>query len=121
MITILIVEHDEPVGRLIEATLESAGYTVYRAYTPADVYDVLRARRVAMVIAELNMPDGAGLDVIAMLRHDFPGTKIVGISGTASEFDPVQAAPLLESVEVLPNPIGITHLVGTVQRVLNSP
>jgi YesN/AraC family two-component response regulator len=73
---------------------------------------------VEMVITDLNLPSGAGLEIVAAVRDHFPATKIVGISGEASEFDPVQAAPLLDSVEVLRNPIGISHLLGTVQRIL---
>jgi hypothetical protein len=48
------------------------------------------------------------------MHHDFPNTKIIGISGAATEFDPVQAGPLLQTVDVLPNPLDESRLLATV-------
>ena len=48
----------------------------------------------------------------------FPTTKVVIVSSEASEYDPLQASPLLDEIEVLPKPVGVSHLLGTVHRVL---
>ena len=121
MPSILIIEYDSAVGQLFETALRTAGYDVYLAGSAAEAYETLRRTSVEMVITDINMPSGAGLQIISVVRQDFPATKIVGISREASEFDPVQAAPLLDGVEMLPNPIGVNHLLGTVQRVLAGP
>jgi CheY-like chemotaxis protein len=121
MPSILIIEYDSAVGQLFETALRSAGYDVYLAGTAAEGYEMLRRISVEMVITDINMPSGTGLQVISAVRHDFPDTKIVGISREASEFDPLKAAPLLNTVEVLSNPIGVKELLGTVQRVLGGP
>jgi hypothetical protein len=55
------------------------------------------------------------------MHHDFPNTKIIGISGAATEFDPVQAGPLLQTVDVLPNPLDESRLLATVEQALNVP
>jgi hypothetical protein len=77
---------------------------------------LLHRGEVQVLITDLNLPS-----LVAAARDRFPGTKIVAISGEASEFDPVQAAPLLDTVEVLPNPVSVSHLLDTVQRVLTCP
>jgi two-component system, response regulator YesN len=121
MPSILVIEPEAAVGRLFETALRGAGYTVYLASTASEGLEYLRRLPLEVVIADLNMPSGAGLDIVSIVRHDFPATKLVGISREAMEFDPAQAAPLLDSVELLRNPIGVTHLLGTVQRVLGCP
>jgi DNA-binding NtrC family response regulator len=121
MPSILVIEQNPALGQLFETALRGAGYTVYLATGPEAAHELLHRVAVEMVITDLNLPSGAGLEIVTEVRDQFPGTKIVGISGEAIEFDPMQAAPLLDSVEVLRNPIGINHLLGTVQRVLGYP
>lgn len=120
MDSILVIEPDGAVGRLFETALRTAGYHVYVATNAEEGYEVLRRTAVRMVITDLNMPSSSGLEVIAVVRDQFPDTKIVGIAGEASEYDPVRAAPLLDTVEVLANPIGVNRLMETVQRVLGN-
>jgi DNA-binding NtrC family response regulator len=121
MRSILVIEPDIAVGRLFETALRGAGYTVYLASSAPEGLGFLRSMPIEMVITHLNMPRGTGLDMVSIVQHEFPATKLLGISTEATEFDPAQAAPLLESVELLRNPIGVTHLLGTVQRVLGAP
>ena len=118
---ILIIEPDIAIGRLFETALRGAGYTVFLAHSAVEGYKILSRLAFAMVITDLNMPSGVGPEIVSVVRHNFPETKIIGISREASEFDPAQAAPVLDSVEVLRNPIGVSHLLGTVERLLNAP
>jgi hypothetical protein len=57
--------------------------------------------------------------MVSVVREQFPETKVLGMSTEASEYDVVEAAPLLDTVEVLPNPLGVGDLLGTVQRLLD--
>ena len=118
MASILVIDDDLAVRGLFEQVLQSDGHTVYLAATAAGAYDVLRCSPVEIVITDLNIPEGKGLEVISVLRHDFPDTKVVIVSSEASESDPLQASPLLNEIEVLPKPVGVSHLLGTVHRVL---
>ena len=121
MTSILVVETNTEVRRLFEAALQGAGYRVHLAASAAEGYDVLRQSSVAMVIADLNLPEGTGLEMVTVVRQQFPGTKVLGMSTEASEYDVVEAAPLLNTVEILPNPLGVGDLLGTVERLLDRP
>jgi DNA-binding NtrC family response regulator len=121
MQAVLVIEHDVHVGQLFESALRSAGHTVYLTLDAPQAFDILRRVPVGVVITDLNMPNGSGLDIVSVMHHDFPNTKIIGISGAATEFDPVQAAPLLETVDVLPNPLDVSRLLATVKHALNVP
>ena len=86
--------------------------------TSPEGIDRLRESIIDVVITNLNMPQGTGLEVISLLRHNFPATKVVVVSAEASEYDPLETGPLLNAAEVLPKPVGVSHLLGTVNRVL---
>jgi DNA-binding NtrC family response regulator len=118
---VLVIAHDRDVARLFESALHGAGHTVYLAADPGQGYEILQRVPVGVVVTDLNMPNGAGLEVVAIVHHDFPNTKIIGISGAATEYDPVQAASLLEMVDVLPNPLDLSRLLDTVEHALNAP
>ena len=118
MATILVIDDDAAVRGLFQTVLQSAGHTVVLAANVAEGIDRLRESIIEMVITNLNMPQGTGLEVISLLRHNFPATKVVVVSAEASEYDPLETGPLLNAVEVLPKPVGVSHLLGTVNRVL---
>jgi hypothetical protein len=74
-----------------------------------------------MAIVEINMSNGTGLEVLSVVQHDFPATRVLGILGEAIEYDPLQAGWLLREVEILLKPLGVSQLLETVNRVLGSP
>lgn len=118
MATILVIDDDAAVRGLFQTVLQSAGHTVSLAANVAEGIDRLRESIIDVVITNLNMPQGTGLEVISLLRHNFPATKVVVVSAEASEYDPLETGPLLNAAEVLPKPVGVSHLLGTVNRVL---
>jgi CheY-like chemotaxis protein len=96
MTSILVLETNTEVRRLFEAALQGAGYRVHLAASAAEGYDVLRQSSVAMVIADLNLPEGRGLEMVTVVRQQFPGTKVLGMSTEASEYDVVEAGAVAE-------------------------
>jgi two-component system, chemotaxis family, chemotaxis protein CheY len=118
MATILVIDNDAAVRGLFQTVLQSVGHAVSVAANAAEGLDVLRGSAIEMVITDLNMPEGTGLDVISKVRQDFPTTKVLVVSDEASDDDPLQTSSSLDAVEVLPKPVGVSHLLGTVNRVL---
>lgn len=118
MATILVIEDDAAVRGLLQAVLQSAGHSVVLAANAAEGVVVLRGSPIEMVITDLDMPQGRGLEVISVLHQDFPTTKVVVVAGEASEYEPLHPSSCLDAVEVLPKPVGVSHLIGTVHRVL---
>ena len=77
MATILVIDDDAAVRGLFQTVLQSAGHTVSLAANVAEGIDRLRESIIDVVITNLNMPQGTGLEVISLLRHNFPATKVV--------------------------------------------
>lgn len=121
MANILVIDQDAAVRGLFQTALESAGHAVALAANADEGYEVLRSSRIEMAIVEINMSNGTGLEVLSVVQHDFPATRVLGILGEAIEYDPLQAGWLLREVEILLKPLGVSQLLETVSRVLGSP
>ena len=121
MANILVIDQDAAVRGLFQTVLESAGHAVVLAANADEGYEVLRSSRIEMAIVDINMSNGTGLEVLSVVQHDFPATRVLGILGEAIEYDPLQAGWLLREVEILLKPLGVSQLLETVNRVLGSP
>jgi PAS domain S-box-containing protein len=80
--TILVVEDEEPVRRLIGQILESRGYAVLQAASGREALSVCRSdRRIDLVISDVVMPDMRGPDLGKILADLRPDTRVLYMSG----------------------------------------
>lgn len=68
MNTVLLLEGDESVGRGISFTLEREGYCLLCARTMREARRLFDENRVSVLICDINLPDGSGLDFISYVR-----------------------------------------------------
>jgi DNA-binding response OmpR family regulator len=80
---VLIVEDEQELRSLFAILLEMEGFKVFQANDGSQGLDLLQkhAGEVALLITDLNLPQVAGMDVIARARALNPAIKIVGTSG----------------------------------------
>jgi DNA-binding NarL/FixJ family response regulator len=71
-----------------------------------------------MVIADLDIPKADALEILSVVRHDFPATKGIVVLGDADECSPIQALPRADVVEIVPKPIELSRFRGAVPHVL---
>ena len=67
---ILVVDDDRQLVRLIQSYLEQAGYDVLIAYDSATARRFIQTMRPALVVLDLMLPDGDGLDILRQVRSD---------------------------------------------------
>jgi CheY-like chemotaxis protein len=88
--TILAVE-DEPLNRrLLHAILEPAGYRVVDAATLAEARDWLADNLPDLVLLDLRLPDGNGLELAREMKGDERSRAVPIVAATASAMPPVQ-------------------------------
>lgn len=68
MADILLIEDEESVNRGIEFTLTKEGYQVETAGTIHEAELLLKKENPEMIICDVNLPDGSGLDLISRIR-----------------------------------------------------
>ena len=85
--TVLVAEDESAVRESVRRILERAGYTVIEARHGADALLLWRERRdeIALVLTDVVMPEMRGAELAMTLREAAPDTRIVFMSGYASD------------------------------------
>ncbi len=88
--SILIVDDEPQIRRVLRATLSSQGYTVAEARTGDEALEQIRGQRPDLILLDVNMPGRSGLEVCREIRasSDIP---IIMLTVRNSEHDKVQA------------------------------
>ena len=83
--TILVVEDESSVRRLVKAILERVGYNVLEARDGEDALSVWReqAERIDLVLTDVVMPRLDGPSFVAEILETHPATRVVYLSGYA--------------------------------------
>ena len=116
MDTILVVEDEPGIARLVQDYLERAGFAVARASTAADALAFARAKSPALVVLDLGLPDLDGLDVTRELRR-IGDTPIVMLTARGDESDRIVGLELGADDYVV-KPFSPRELVARIRAVL---
>jgi two-component system cell cycle sensor histidine kinase/response regulator CckA len=81
--TILVVEDEEPVRRLIQMVLEDNGYAVLAVEqgTEAIALSEDPDRHIDLLVADINLPDMNGRELAQRVRINRPEMKLLYMSG----------------------------------------
>ena len=83
---VLLVEDHEDTARILRRMLESAGYGVGQANSLAGARDLATKRPFDILISDVGLPDGSGLDLMRELR-DRQGMCGIALSGFGMDED----------------------------------
>lgn len=81
MNTILIIDDEAPVRKMLKKLLEKSGYAVVTADNGNDGIRQFNAHGPDLVITDLLMPEKEGLETIRTLQHLQKDVSIIAISG----------------------------------------
>ena len=81
MQTILIIEDDTDLRRMLVKLLERENYRVLEAGTGLEALKILDYYIPELVITDIIMPDQDGIGTINELKKRYPEIKIIAISG----------------------------------------
>lgn len=79
--TIIILDDDPLMLKMIEASLLNEGYEVISLSRSNELTHYLRGVDISLIITDILMPDRDGLEVIRTVKATNPGCKILAISG----------------------------------------
>ena len=88
--TILIIDDELQMRRLLEITLESNGYNIIEAVNGKEGINLAASHQPSLIILDLGLPDGSGHLVLKQLREWFTNPIII-LSVQSSEEDIVSA------------------------------
>lgn len=85
---ILLVDDDPQVLAMLTQLLSRNGYAVHAAGNGKQAMRILRDEEVDLLVTDIIMPEVEGLELITTVRRQYPGLKIVVISGGSPIMDP---------------------------------
>jgi len=117
MSDILLVEDKESLRRVLRLTLESAGYAVEEAEDARAAAQALSRAPFRLVLTDLRMPHGSGLDVLRAAKAVDPDLPVVLMTAYGSVDEAVQAMKD-GAHDFLQKPVDSNHLLLLVERAL---
>lgn len=78
---ILVVDDEIKIRDVLRTVLERTGYQVTEAADGLEGLRLYKEKDIDVVVTDIIMPEKGGIDLIMDLRRDFPGVKIIAISG----------------------------------------
>jgi len=115
MARILVVD-DEPYARTyMRRVLERGGHEVSEAGDSHQAMKSIREQPQELIIMDLIMPHGRGMDGITACRKEFPAVKIIAVSGVAAY---LSVAESVGAHVVLEKPINKKTLLKAIASLL---
>lgn len=114
---VLLVEDKESLRRVLRLTLERAGYSVTEAADARAAIDEISRVPHKIVLTDLRMPNGSGLDVLRAARAADGAVPVIVMTAYGSIDEAVQAMKD-GAQDFLQKPVDSNHLLLLVERSL---
>jgi two-component system KDP operon response regulator KdpE len=113
---VLVVEDEADIRRFVRLALEAEGHEVYEADGLRRGLIDAASRRPDLIILDLGLPDGDGIELLCDLRHWSPVPVIV-LSARSAEADKIAALDA-GADDYLAKPFGVGELLARVRAQL---
>ena len=114
--TLLLVDDEEPLRRVLHARLKARGYLIYEAATGAEALGAVPELRPDVILLDIGLPDIDGVEVARRLRG-FVQTPIIMLSIRGADSDKI-AALNAGADDYLVKPCDITDLLDRIRMAL---
>src|SRR3954462_9866709 len=96
--SILVVEDDEATRAFLLDNLKADGFRVAGATSPGEGVRAIEVRRPSLVVLDIGLEDGSGLDLLDRVRHAAglasridPDLPVIVLSGRTADADRVRS------------------------------
>jgi two-component system KDP operon response regulator KdpE len=116
-ISLLIVDDEPSVRRLLRTTLAGHGYRILEAASGRAALDLLARERPNALLLDLSLPDLDGLDVIRHVRGSGVSVPVIVLSSRNGEAEKVEALDF-GADDYVTKPFGMAELVARIRAAL---
>jgi two-component system, OmpR family, KDP operon response regulator KdpE len=114
--TVMIVDDEPQIRRVVRTTLSSQGYAVVEAKSGEEALEKLRSDHPSLILLDVNMPGMSGLDVCREIRES-SHIPIIMLTVRNAERDKVQALDAGADDYVV-KPFGAQELMARIRAAL---
>ena len=80
---ILIVDDEREIPTVLSMVFQRQGFKVFTAYNGREALMSINTMAFDLILADIEMPELSGFDVLRLVRESRPGTKVVLMTGLA--------------------------------------
>lgn len=119
MLRVLVIEDEAMIRQLIRQTVEQSGHRVEEAANGRIGLQSLHQAEFDLVITDLVMPETDGLEVLGVIKRQWPELPVIAMSGGGrlGDGDNLQAARDLGAAATLAKPFTLRELRQMVEDV----
>ncbi len=115
---IWIVDDDQSIRFVLEKALAREDLAVRSFSNPRDVLLALEDDQPQVLVSDIRMPGGSGVDLLAKVKQRFPGLPVI-IMTAYSDLDSAVSAFQGGAFEYLPKPFDVPKAVELIRRALD--
>ena len=116
---VLIVDDEEDLCDIIGFQVEEMGYQTALAQSIKGAKACLLEGPIDLILSDMNMPDGGGLDIVNFLKSESKNIPVVLISGFCSVTE--EQAKEQGAYCLMDKPINISQLEQVIREILSDP
>lgn len=117
---VLIVEDEELFAKAVAKRLTKAGYQTEVANNLGLAEQSLNTQTPDLILLDMRLPDGSGLDFLAKLRNELSLEIPVLVLTAYGELEDAVAAMKLQATDYLKKPIDLDDLLIQIEKILTN-
>lgn len=119
--SILVVDDEKDIQKLLQYNLEKEGYRVLQAFTGEEGFELAKSKKPGLVLLDLMLPGMDGLEVCRLLRADKETKNIplIMLTAKSSEVDQVVGLELGAS-DYIPKPFSMKVLTARIKNIFRN-
>ena len=114
-VTILVVDDEEMLRKVIHKILTKEGYDVHLASSGTEALEMLLREEIDLVITDVKMPEMDGFDLLKQMKENYPKLGIIVMTAFGDAYT-VRDALMLGADEYITKPFKSYEIVMVVER-----
>jgi putative two-component system response regulator len=115
--TILIVDDEKDVRRLLHQMLKNEGYCCKEAGSPDQAMDKMQAEPVDLMLLDIKMPGKSGMELLPEIKERYPDTAVIMVT-VIHDIDTAIESIRQGACDYITKPLNWDVVVHSVQRAI---
>ncbi len=115
---IWIADDDQSIRFVLEKALAREGFAVRSFVNPRDVLAALDIEQPQVLVSDIRMPGGSGIDLLSQVKTKYPGLPVI-IMTAYSDLDSAVSAFQSGAFEYLPKPFDVPKAAELIRRAVD--
>lgn len=116
--SVLIVDDDIEVLKVLKKILESNGWQIYTSPTGTSALALLEQQKINIILLDIKLPDQSGLDVLKIIKEKYPSIPVIMITGFGYDDQLVNESLKLGAAGYFSKSTPIKELMETIENTI---